>query len=168
MTKPENSRAQEKAKRVDGRTKLSDFTEHARAQVDEVIPAIGYVPPTKRPKAKHILIVSEKPMIDVKASIERVAHADPVGFLAALLHGQPVQVHTVRKDGTVQTTWENASIELRANLAKYFADKLIPYMTRTRVADMEQSKKVDEGGDEMEALLARASGMKKAEENGKG
>jgi hypothetical protein len=143
---------------VDSRVKIADFTEHARTQVDEVIPAIGYVPPSKRPKAKHILIVSDKPMVDVKVGIERIAHADPVGFLASLIHGQPVQVHTIRKDGTVHTSWENATLELRANLAKYFADKLIPYMTRTRVADMNLEKKTEEGGDEMEALLNRAAG----------
>ena len=143
---------------VDSRLKIADFTENARAQVDEVIPAIGYVPPSRRPKAKHILIVSDKPLVDVKAGIERIAHADPVGFLAALVHGQPVQVHTIGKDGTTRTTWENASLELRASLAKYFADKLIPYMTRTRLNDMQAEKKTEEGGDEMEALLNRAAG----------
>jgi hypothetical protein len=153
---------------VDSRVKIADFTENARAQVDEVIPAIGYVPPSKRPKAKHILIVSDKPMVDVKAGIERIAHADPVGFLASLIHGQPVQVHTVRKDGTVSTSWENATLELRANLAKYFADKLIPYMTRTRLLDMNAEKKQDEGSDEMEALFARAAGVKKAATDGEG
>ena len=158
--------ASKKRGMVDSRVKIADFTENARAQVDEVIPAIGYVPPSKRPKAKHILIVSDKPLVDVKAGIERIAHADPVGFLASLIHGQPVQVHTVLKDGTTRTTWENATLELRANLAKYFADKLIPYMTRTRVADMAAEKKTDEGTDEMEALLARASGERKP--NGEG
>jgi hypothetical protein len=127
---------------------LGDFTEHAMAQIDEVIPAIGYVPPGKRPQRKHILVVSNQPVTDVKINMQRIGHADPIGFLAALLHGQPVQVMTV-KDGKAETKWINAELPLRAHLAKYFADKLVPYMTRTRLADMNAKKEANTEEDEM-------------------
>ena len=130
------------------------FTEHALSQIDAVIPTIGYVPPAKRPRARHILIVSSKAETEIAPNVERIAHADPIGFIAALIHGQPVQVHTIAKDGTESSEWVTPSLVLRADLAKYFADKLIPYMTRTRAADVEKPRKQSDGDDNMFARAA--------------
>jgi hypothetical protein len=147
-------------KPIDARTKLGDFTEHAMAQIEEVLPTIGYLPPGKRPKRKHILVMSDRPVTDVKINMERIGHADPIGFLAALLHGQPVQVMTIKKsaDGTTEakTEWVNAELPLRAHLAKYFADKLVPYMTRTRLADMNAAGKKEPTTEE-EEMFQRAA-----------
>lgn len=144
---------------------LSDFTEHAMAQIDEVLPAIGYVPPGKRPKRKHILVMSDRPVTDVKINLERIGHADPIGFLAALMQGQPVQVHTIMpskygefgQPPDVKVEWINADVGLRYGIAKYFADKLVPYMTRTRLSDMNAAKK-KEDTDEDDAMFQRAAG----------
>lgn len=145
--------------------RLGDFTEHAMAQIDEVIPTIGYVPPGKRPTKKHILVMSDRPITDVKINLERIGHADPIGFLAALMQGQPVQVHTVEpskhaefgQPPAVKVEWVNADVNLRHAIARYFADKLVPYMTRTRLADMNASKRKEDTteDDEMFQRAAR-------------
>lgn len=125
------------------------FTEHALAQVQEVIPNIGYLPPTKRPKQRHILVLSDKPITEVKPNLERIAMADPVGFLSAVMHGQPVQVMKVAKGGTVTTEWHNADLNLRTHIAKHLIDKLIPFMTRLRADSLEQKVEPKDADEEM-------------------
>jgi hypothetical protein len=131
---------------------LRACTEHALAQVEEAIPTIGYMPPSKRPSRKHIIIVSETAPTEVKQNVERLAFADPIGFLSALLHGNPVATHVIQADGSVKTEWHNATLEHRAVIARYFADKLVPYMTRLRAADIKPDK-----GDGDEAMFQRAA-----------
>lgn len=140
--------------------RLADYSEHAQAIIDQSVPPIGYVPPARRPSKKYVLVMREAP-VDVKINVERIAMTDPIGFLSAVMQGQPVEEWAVTPDGKAKRNFILPTMENRIFVAKYFADKLVPYMTRTRLNDIDKEQKKGNGDeDEWNALLASQSGAK--------
>jgi hypothetical protein len=71
---------------------LLDYTELAMSLVGGKLPSIAYLPPAIRGRRARMTtegISTEHPQ-SVEEQVTRIVHADPLGFLIAMMHGQPV------------------------------------------------------------------------------
>lgn len=137
------------------------FTERAMTAADaqRCIPPIVYLPAALR--AHRITITEDNLKVDVKpptviGNHVRIAEADPLGFLFALMQGQPIPKFVIipnRKDAgnTIRVEYEVADITLRTEIAKWLG---------TRVTYRPASPNRPSGTprtDEYNALIANAS-----------
>lgn len=116
---------------------LLDFTERAiHASLSGIlIPPLVYIPAQLRHK-KGMRVdfnddVTLKPPSDIE-NIHRVQKADPIGFLIAIMQGQPIPRIIVSKEGNeyrAHTEFEGPSLECRVMAAQHlskFKGKLKP------------------------------------------
>jgi hypothetical protein len=54
----------------------------------------------------------------------RIAEADPVGFLLAIMHGQPIPEFRVTKSGGVEIFYNTPTFEQRERVAKWLGSRV--------------------------------------------
>lgn len=109
---------------------LKDFTERAleASLTGAFIPPLVYIPATLRKRGVRIaeddLSVTANPPT-LEENKLRIAKADPVGFLIALMGGQPVPAFEVHREAggklEVKVDWRIADLPLRAEVAMELA-----------------------------------------------
>lgn len=128
---------------------LYDFTERAmRATVTgELVPPTVYIPVNMRRQFKRVTVddarVTVSPPTDTENDL-RVAQADPVGFLIAVMQGQPIPAFVMHKDDhgyRVETEYRVPDLLLRSEAAHWLADR--------------KEKKRKAGDPEYEAMIER-------------
>lgn len=104
-------------------TKLERQTERAIKAAAKLIPDIVFLPPEFRSTAARVQVVTTKPPTKAE-NAKRIAEADPIGFLIAVMNGQPVPEFVVNDHVDpveVDIKYHNPSLELRSVCARYLA-----------------------------------------------
>lgn len=111
------------------RNKLKQFTERAMEAVDagKFLPPIVYLPRKMRANGlrltvDNIRITSDPPTI--KENHLRIADADPIGFLLAMMHGQPIPSFHIEADGSLTVKYSVSDDATRERVAKWLANKV--------------------------------------------
>lgn len=108
---------------------VRELTERATEDpsLETLIPPIVYLPSRLRGKELRLTADNLRLTVDpptVEENHLRIAKADPIGFLVALMNGQPVPVFEVEPDGSVKVKYEVADISRRENIAKWLAARV--------------------------------------------
>lgn len=104
------------------------FTERAirATEAGTLIPPIVYLPRSLR-RQKMMLTTDNLALTVDPPTVEenhvKIAAADPVGFLIAVMHGQPIPAFHVTKDGGVQLEYVVADLTHRVRVAEYLGHK---------------------------------------------
>jgi hypothetical protein len=127
------------------RETLDEFTDRAIAATDagKFIPPIVYLP--KRLRANgvrltvdNICVTTNPPTI--KENHLRILDADPLGFLMAVMHGQPIPSFHVTTEGSIRVEYQVPCFDTRVQTAKWLAHKVT-----LRSNDHKSGIPVDEG-----------------------
>lgn len=110
------------------KVKLDEYTENAIRATDagKLIPPIVYLPRRLRGQPVRITEDHLRYTLDPPTVAEnhvKIAAADPVAFLIAVMHGQPVPEFRVTRGGAIDLYYSVAPFELRVQVARYLADK---------------------------------------------
>lgn len=109
---------------------LKDYTDRAleASLTGTFIPPLVYIPATLRKRGVRLseddaAITANPPTLEENKL--RIAKADPVGFLIALMGGQPMPAFEVHRDAggklEVKVDWRIADLPLRAEVAMELA-----------------------------------------------
>jgi hypothetical protein len=111
------------------RETLDQFTERAIRATDagKLIPPIVYLPSRLRANntrltVDNVRITTDPPTIEENHI--RIAEADPIGFLIALMHGQPIPAFEITQDGAIKVKYEIATFEQRERIAQWLGQKV--------------------------------------------
>lgn len=142
------------------RNKLKQFTERAMEAVDagKFLPPIVYLPRKMRANGLRLTVDNIRITTDPPTVAEnhlRIADADPIGFLLAIMHGQPIPAFHIEKDGSLRISYHVYSEDDRKDVAKWLANKVT---IRTRD---EHDGKGTGNTDEWDAIVARREGTKR-------
>lgn len=110
------------------RERLDDFTERAIRSTDagKLIPPIVYLPRRLRGQKVRLTEDNLRYTVDpptVAESQVAVAGADPIGFLIAVMHGQPIPEFRITRDGAIDVYYTVPDFETRMRAARYLGDK---------------------------------------------
>lgn len=111
-----------------GKETVHAFTERAirATEAGTLIPPIVYLPRSLR-RQKMMLTTDNLALTVDPPTVEenhvKIAAADPVGFLIAVMHGQPIPSFEVTKDGGVRLAYEVAELNTRIRAAEYLGHK---------------------------------------------
>lgn len=115
--------------RKPGKESLDAFTERAIRATDAgaLIPPIVYLPSrlrghNQRLTVDHVRITTDAPTVEENHI--RIREADPLGFLIALMHGQPIPTFTITPEGSIKIVYEVADLARRETIAKWLAHKV--------------------------------------------
>lgn len=138
------------------RETLREFTERAvQATVDgNLIPPHVYVPVSLRKRAARLTEddhVTVNPKTEAEITLQ-ISKADPVGFLIAIMQGQPIPVFVVRQSPETKQSVE-VVLELQTPDLKLRTDVAIELASR--------KGRYKKGDDQYEAMIARAAGLDK-------
>ena len=151
-----------------GRSKVADHTNAVikADKLNEPVPSAVFLPPASR-GGKNVVYALEKMdehPVSVEQQIVRIQQeADPIGYLIAIVTGQPVPTYTVLKDGSVKVEYHSLPPDspVRERAAKHLADKVLPRMSVTR-----KHRYVDpQTGDESEWEATIGEAAERAEED---
>lgn len=172
-----------KDKRRPNRETLKAFTERATEAVDlnKMIPPIVYLP---RKLRAHQTFLTED---DLKVSITppdiagnhiRIAKADPLGFLFAMMNGQPIPSFVIvdrsEEDGApvgdpvIAVEYEVAPLETRLHIAEWLATRITyrPYQSDIKKRNGPEAARMHKHNDDYNAMIAqRANADGTMEEN---
>lgn len=108
--------------------RLKAFTERAieATEAGALIPPIVYLP--RRLRQANLRLTEDNLCLKVDPpTIEenhvRIAAADPVGFLIAMMHGQPIPAFEVGRQGEIIVRYEIADLAARTRIATFLANK---------------------------------------------
>lgn len=145
---------------------LHHYTERAikATEAGALIPPIVYLPRSLRRQkimltADNLALTVDPPTME--QNHVKIAASDPVGFIIAVMHGQPVPSFAITKDGGVQIHYEVADLTLRLRAAEYLGHKAT-IRTTARGKDKQR-------GADHEAMIARvgvAVGQHNEDEDG--
>jgi len=117
--------------KADRRETLAAFTERAIAAVDEahLIPPIVYLPRMLRRERSPVRLRADmiQCTVDpptVKENHVRILQHDPLGFLIAIMHGQPIPRFKITDRGAVEVHYEMADLHTRIQVSKFLANKV--------------------------------------------
>lgn len=122
----------------------------------ELIPPMVYVPLKMRKKGVRVAgrrLTTKKPT--VQENIQRIVEADPVGFLIAVMQGQPLPVFRVTGCDNafeVAVDFETPNYEARLNAAQFLASRATIEAPPTQKAPSKQHERT-----EWEAMIKTAS-----------
>lgn len=111
-----------------GKETVHAFTERAirATEAGTLCPPIVYLPRSLR-RQKMMLTTDNLALSVDPPTLEenhvKIAAADPVGFLIAIMHGQPIPSFHVTKDGGVEMFYEVAELQNRIRAAEYLGHK---------------------------------------------
>jgi len=110
------------------RQNLDEYTERAIRATDagKLIPPIVYLPRRLRGQPVRLTEDHLRYTVDPPTVAEnhvKIAGADPVGFLIAVMNGQPVPEFRISRQGAIDLYYSVADFELRVKVARYLADK---------------------------------------------
>jgi hypothetical protein len=110
------------------RERLDDYTERAirSTEAGALIPPIVYLPRRLRGQKvrlteDHLRFKVEGPT--VAENHVTIAAADPVGFLVAIMNGQPIPEFRIARGGAIDVFYSVPDFELRVKVATYLANK---------------------------------------------
>lgn len=134
---------------------LDEFTERAIRATDagKLIPPIVYLPSRLRGHNTRITVDQVRITTDPPTIAEnhlRIGEADPLGFLIALMHGQPIPTFTITKEGSILTQYECADMKMRARIAQWLANKVT-----IRNDDPEQRSENNSDPNDWDEIVAR-------------
>jgi hypothetical protein len=132
------------------------FTERAKHAVDTNragIPPIVYLPRSLRAHKQrltedHIRITTDPPTI--AENHLRIAEGDPLGFLLAIMNGQPIPTFRVEPDGAITVEYHVPTFEQRESTARWLAHKVT-----IRTGDQTKDGPSSNPPEEWDALVAR-------------
>jgi hypothetical protein len=146
------------------RERLDDFTERAirSTEAGKLIPPIVYLPRRLRGQKVRLTEDNLRYTVDPPTVAEnhvKIAGADPIGFLIAVMHGQPIPEFRIARDGAIDVYYSVPDFELRVKVAQYLGHKATLSKDRegtrdrsanhdwnSRVAEMAQAVKDDNDG----------------------
>lgn len=110
------------------RERLDDFTERAirSTEAGKLIPPIVYLPRRLRGRPVRLTEDNLRYTVDppsVAESQVAIKHADPIGFLIAIMHGQPIPEFRIARDGAVDVFYVTPDFETRIVAARYLGHK---------------------------------------------
>jgi hypothetical protein len=84
-------------------------------------------------RTEVIIAKQQKNVVTIKGNIIRIQEqADPLAFLISVQNGDLIPVTYVDDDGNVCTTYQQAAIKDRVEVAKYLANKILPSLSVTK------------------------------------
>jgi hypothetical protein len=137
------------------RETLDQFTERAIRATDagKLIPPIVYLPSRLRGHNTRLTIDQVRITTDPPTIAEnhlRIGEADPLGFLIALMHGQPIPAFEITKEGSIKIQYEIADLAVRERVAKWLANKVT-----IRNDDPEQRSENKSNPNDWDEIVAR-------------
>jgi hypothetical protein len=109
--------------------KLSRYTERAirATNAGKLIPSIVYLPRLLRGQPVRLTednmrLTTQPPTLE--ENYVKIAKADPVGMLIAMMHGQPIPAFTISEVGEIFIKYEMPELELRYRIARFLAGKV--------------------------------------------
>lgn len=111
------------------RDTLKKFTDRAVRATDlgQLIPPIVYLPQKLRAHGLRLTVDNLRLTVTPPTVAEnhiRIAEADPLGFLIAIMNGQPIPSFQIQKEGSVRVIYEVAEVPFRTEIAKFLAGKV--------------------------------------------
>lgn len=128
--------------------RLEAFTERATEAVDvEGLPPIVYLPAKLRAHKMRLTIDNLRVTVDPAQVTEnhlRIAEADPLGFLIAIMNGQPIPCFHLEGEGdntSIRVEYEVADMDVRLNIATWLANRVTyrPYNGQKPVSGQKQA-----------------------------
>jgi hypothetical protein len=116
------------------RDKLKEFSERAieATAATNLVSPLVYLPRKLRGQSARLTVDNLKITADPETMAEnhvRIADADPIGFLIAIMQGQPIPRFVVRKDGSVEVHYDIPTMDERQDIAKWLGGKVTFRMT---------------------------------------
>lgn len=110
------------------RERIDDFTERAirSTEAGKLIPPIVYLPRRLRGQKVRLTEDNLRYTVDGPTVAEthvKIAGADPIGFLIAVMHGQPIPEFRITRDGAIDVFYTVPDFETRMKAARYLGDK---------------------------------------------
>lgn len=110
------------------RKRLDEYTERAirATETGALIPPIVYLPRRLRGQKVRLTEDHLRYTVDAPTVAEnhvKIAGADPVGFLIAVMNGQPIPEFRITRDGAIDLFYAVADFPERVKVARYLADK---------------------------------------------
>ncbi len=111
------------------RETIDEFTERAIKATDagKLIPPIVYLPKRLRAHATRLTADQVRVTVEpptIQENHARIADADPIGFLIAIMHGQPIPAFHITNDGAIRIEYFVAMPETRIKVAGFLAHKV--------------------------------------------
>jgi hypothetical protein len=110
------------------RERIDDFTERAirSTEAGKLIPPIVYLP--RRLRGQKVRLTEDHLRYTVDGPTVAENHvniqaADPVGFLIAIMHGQPIPEFRIAPNGAIDVYYSVPDFEVRVRVATYLANK---------------------------------------------
>lgn len=135
--------------RRNGHDTLEAFTERAKLAVDaqEGIPPIVYLPAKLRAHGIRITVDHLRLTVDPPTVAEnhvRIAEADPIGFLIAIMNGQPIPTFILEGVGDntqVRVKYEVPEFRTRKEIATWLATRVTfhPFNGRKPVSPQKEA-----------------------------
>lgn len=146
------------------RERLDDFTERAirSTEAGKLIPPIVYLPRRLRGQKVRLTEDNLRYTVDpptVAETAVAVAGADPIGFLIAVMHGQPIPEFRISREGAIDVFYATPDFETRMRAARYLGDK------QTLRPTSKAWKGNPEAMREYERLIAEGSAAALADDN---
>jgi hypothetical protein len=110
------------------RQRIDDFTERAIRATDagKLLPPIVYLPRRLRGQKVRLTEDHLRYTVDAPTVAEnhvKIQAADPVGFLVAIMNGQPIPEFRVTANGAIDLYYAVADMDVRVKVATYLANK---------------------------------------------
>lgn len=110
------------------RERLDDFTERAirSTEAGKLIPPIVYLPRRLRGQKVRLTEDHLRYTVDGPTVAEnhvKIQAADPVGFLIAIMNGQPIPEFRIARDGAIDVFYAVPEFDTRVKVATYLANK---------------------------------------------
>ncbi len=141
------------------RETFDEYTERAirATETGKLIPPIVYLPKMLRGQkvrltVDNLALTRDPPTI--KENHLRIAEADPVGFLLAIMHGQPIPSFRVTKNGSIEIDYEVPDMARRERVAKWLGSRV----TLRLAPDAQNSDHKTQNIDGWDAMVANAGG----------
>lgn len=111
------------------REAIDEFTERAikATEASKLIPPIVYLPKRLRANGHRITADMVRVTVEPPTLMEnqaRIADADPVGFLIAIMHGQPIPAFHITGDGAIRIEYYVAPPAIRIRIAGFLSHKV--------------------------------------------
>lgn len=108
---------------------LLEYTERAIEATDlgKLIPPIVYLPSRLRLQGKRLTIDNVRVTVTPPTIAEnhiRIAEADPLGFLIAIMNGQPIPSFEITNDGAIVVKYHIPEMKTRERIGQWLANKV--------------------------------------------
>lgn len=110
------------------RQRIDEYTERAikATEAGALIPPIVYLPRRLRGMTVRLTEDNLRYTVDPPTVAEnhvKIAGADPVGFLIAIMHGQPIPEFRITRNGAIDLYYSTPDFDTRVKVATYLAGK---------------------------------------------